>query len=61
MASKKITGRGCQGSLGGRGCGMGDDAIELERLGFVVTAFDVSHTAIKLCKERFPQSKVSFV
>ena len=43
------------------GCGMGDDAIELERLGFVVTAFDVSHTAIKLCKERFPQSKVSFV
>jgi len=38
------------------GCGMGDDAIELESLGFQVTAFDVSETAIKLCKERFPQS-----
>lgn len=43
------------------GCGMGDDAIALERLGFDVTAFDVSHTAIKLCKERFAQSKVNFV
>lgn len=43
------------------GCGMGDDAIELEALGFQVTAFDVSQTAIKFCKERFPQSKVEFV
>lgn len=43
------------------GCGMGDDAIELESLGFQVTAFDVSETAIKLCKERFPLSKVDFV
>lgn len=42
------------------GCGMGDDAIELESLGFQVTAFDVSETAIKYCKERFPQSKVDF-
>ena len=43
------------------GCGMGDDAIELETLGFQVTAFDVSATAIEFCKERFPQSKVDFV
>jgi 2-polyprenyl-3-methyl-5-hydroxy-6-metoxy-1,4-benzoquinol methylase len=43
------------------GVGMGDDAIELESLGFQVTAFDVSETAIKYCKERFPQSKVDFV
>ena len=43
------------------GCGMGDDAIELEALGFQVTAFDVSETAIKFCKERFPQSKVEFL
>lgn len=43
------------------GCGMGDDAIELESLGFQVTAFDVSETAIKFCKERFPQSKVDFL
>lgn len=43
------------------GCGMGDDAIELESLGFQVTAFDVSETAINFCKERFPQSNVEFV
>ena len=43
------------------GCGMGDDAIELEKLGFQVTAFDVSETAINLCKERFPQTTVNFV
>jgi 2-polyprenyl-3-methyl-5-hydroxy-6-metoxy-1,4-benzoquinol methylase len=43
------------------GCGMGDDAIELESLGFQVTAFDVSVSAIQFCKERFPQSNVAFV
>lgn len=43
------------------GCGMGDDAIELESLGYQVTAFDVSETAIKFCKQRFPHSKVDFV
>ena len=43
------------------GCGMGDDAVELESLGFQVTAFDVSESAIKFCRERFPQSKVDFV
>ncbi|KIN78135.1 class I SAM-dependent methyltransferase [Sulfitobacter mediterraneus] len=43
------------------GCGMGDDAIALEALGFRVTAFDVSATAIELCKERFPQSTVDFL
>ena len=43
------------------GCGMGDDAIELESFGFDVTAFDVSGTAIKYCLERFPDSKVNFL
>lgn len=43
------------------GCGLGDDAIELEARGFSVTAFDVSDTAIKLCKQRFPKSNVSFM
>ncbi len=43
------------------GCGMGDDAIELEAKGFKVTAFDVSHSAIELCKKRFPNSQVEFV
>jgi len=43
------------------GCGLGDDAIELETKGFKVTAFDVSESAIKLCKKRFPTSKVEFI
>ena len=43
------------------GCGMGDDAITLESLGFQVTAFDVSETAIGFCKERFTQSKTNFI
>lgn len=42
------------------GCGLGDDAIELETKGFNVTAFDVSKSAIELCKKRFPNSKVKF-
>ena len=29
------------------GCGLGDDAIELETKGFKVTAFDVSESAIE--------------
>lgn len=43
------------------GCGMGDDAIELESQGFKVTAFDVSNSAIELCKTRFPNSNVKFI
>lgn len=42
------------------GCGMGDDAVELEAHGFHVTAFDVSASAINYCKDRFPLSKVDF-
>jgi SAM-dependent methyltransferase len=43
------------------GCGLGDDAEELGRRGFLVTAFDVSRTAIDWCRERFPTSKVEYV
>ncbi|OIQ39154.1 MAG: hypothetical protein BM563_04920 [Bacteroidetes bacterium MedPE-SWsnd-G1] len=43
------------------GCGLGDDAIELEAKGYKVTAFDVSESAIELCKKRFPNSKVKFI
>lgn len=42
------------------GCGLGDDAIELESKGYKVTAFDVADSSIKLCKKRFPNSKVDF-
>ncbi|MEM6991054.1 MAG: class I SAM-dependent methyltransferase [Myxococcota bacterium] len=43
------------------GCGMGDDAIELESRGFAVTAFDVSASAIAYSKERFPATAADFV
>jgi SAM-dependent methyltransferase len=43
------------------GCGLGDDAEELAELGFRVTAFDVSATAIDWCRRRFPQSRVDYL
>ncbi|RLA67057.1 MAG: SAM-dependent methyltransferase [Epsilonproteobacteria bacterium] len=43
------------------GCGLGDDAIALEKAGYVVTAIDVSQTALDLAQERFRDSKVQFV
>ena len=42
------------------GCGLGDDAEAFAKLGFKVTAFDVSPTAISWCKERFPDSSVHY-
>ncbi len=43
------------------GCGLGDDAELLAGLNYVVTAFDISQTAIDWCKQRFPNSKVHYV
>ncbi len=43
------------------GCGLGDDAEALAVAGFVVTAFDVSKSAIAWAKERFPESPVNYV
>jgi SAM-dependent methyltransferase len=42
-------------------CGLGDDAEELARRGYRVTAFDVSPTAIELCHQRFPASRVDYI
>lgn len=42
------------------GCGLGDDAEALAKLGFVVTAFDISPTAIAWCQKRFPDSPVNY-
>lgn len=42
------------------GCGLGDDAEELARRGFVVTAFDIAPTAVVWCKERFAHSSVTY-
>jgi SAM-dependent methyltransferase len=43
------------------GCGLGDDAEYLASLGFAVTAFDISPTAVAWCRERFPDSTVRYV
>jgi SAM-dependent methyltransferase len=42
------------------GCGLGDDAEELVRRGFEVTAFDFSSVALTWCKQRFPASRVQY-
>lgn len=42
------------------GCGLGDDAEELARRGFDVTAFDISRSAIEWCKTRFPDTHVDY-
>lgn len=43
------------------GCGLGDDAELLDRYGYKVTAFDISVSAISMCKMRYPTSKVQYV
>jgi SAM-dependent methyltransferase len=42
------------------GCGLGDDAEELARRGWKVTAFDISASAIEWCRRRFPKSPVEY-
>lgn len=42
------------------GCGLGDDAEAIAALGYRVTAFDISPTAIRWCQERFPNSRVRY-
>lgn len=41
-------------------CGLGDDAEELARRGYAVTAFDISETAIHWAERRFPESSVRY-
>ena len=43
------------------GCGVGDDAQALSEFGFEVTAFDISPSAIDLCKNRYKNSKVNYI
>ncbi|MGW5240003.1 class I SAM-dependent methyltransferase [Monashia sp. NPDC004114] len=42
------------------GCGLGADAEYLASLGFAVTAFDVSPTAVRLAAQRNPGSRVDY-
>lgn len=42
------------------GCGLGDDAEQLAAWGFRTTAFDISETAIRGARKRFPHSTVDY-
>lgn len=42
------------------GCGLGDDAEQLAAWGFRTTAFDISETAIRGARKRFPNSTVDY-
>lgn len=41
-------------------CGLGDDAEQLAAWGFETTAFDISETAIRTARKRFPKSEVKY-
>lgn len=43
------------------GCGVGDDAEALSAHGYGVTAFDISPSAIELCRKRYPGSRVDYL
>jgi len=43
------------------GSGFGDDAEQLAAWGFRTTAFDISETAVRATRERFPASPVNYV
>jgi SAM-dependent methyltransferase len=42
------------------GCGLGEDAEYVARLGFATTAFDIAPTAIAAARSRFPGSPVDY-
>lgn len=42
------------------GCGLGDDAEALAKMGYEVDAIDISQTAINIAKERFPTAGINF-
>ncbi len=43
------------------GCGLGDDAEHVAGLGFDTVAFDVSPTAVRTARRRFPKSRVEYL
>jgi SAM-dependent methyltransferase len=42
------------------GCGLGDDAEVLRQHGYRVVAFDISPSAIAMCRQRYPHSSVDY-
>jgi SAM-dependent methyltransferase len=56
---RRLEGRGRRALV--VGSGFGDDAEYVAALGFDTVAFDVSPTAVKLARRRFPRSRVEYV
>lgn len=42
------------------GCGLGDDAEALAEHGYDTVAFDISPSAIAMCRQRYPKSSVDY-
>lgn len=58
-AERRISGRGRRALV--VGCGLGDDAEYVAGLGFDTVAFDVSASAIRAARRRYPGSQVHYV
>ncbi|MEM6283973.1 MAG: class I SAM-dependent methyltransferase [Chloroflexota bacterium] len=43
------------------GCGLGDDAEYIAGMGYTVTAFDISESAIDWCKRRWTDTTVTYI
>ncbi|GAB6112314.1 class I SAM-dependent methyltransferase [Desulfomicrobium salsuginis] len=43
------------------GCGLGDDAEALRERGYDVVGFDISPSAVEMCRRRYPDSSVEYV
>jgi len=43
------------------GCGLGRDAEYVARLGFDTVAFDISETAVRVARQRYPNSPVQYL
>lgn len=58
LDKNKLQGKGKRAIV--LGSGLGDDAEKLAELGFRVTAFDISPSAIAWSKQRFPDTNVDY-
>jgi ubiquinone/menaquinone biosynthesis C-methylase UbiE len=59
LTQKNLQGKGKKALV--VGCGLGDDAEALSNLGYQVTGFDISPSAISWCQQRFPNTLVNYV
>jgi SAM-dependent methyltransferase len=58
-AERDLDGAGCRAVV--VGCGLGEDAEFIASRGFATIAFDISPTAVRAARRRFPDSPVRYV